>query len=942
MSTITSVGSGLWSAAGTWDAGVPANGDIVIVSAGHDVEFDVDQSGFVAGITLTVNGLLFASLTTGTYYLKLAENMNGSGTLRAGTSAAHYPDTCLFTIFLAVGKTITATNLTLDLNCSEPTYTYVKLSAPASAGDTVLSVDTDVTADIWAVGNLIHVDNINKAQQSEERTIAGGGIAAGTITITAGLTASKLAGSTICLINRNIFISASWCTAVTGGIVGRVFATIYNAIMPYMSCSNLVIGGVISTTTGLPCVGVVYSSNCTVSSVITGTTNAFGTGTADSTFSGLASGCYDAFNNTLNCHIGGLIRGCRAGGNGAQNTQFTGIIEYCNYGAITSFNDEYGGTIRYCNFGIFPQEGVGGGLLSGTITNCGTGVQGVFNLRITGSIINCTTGIYGGSGVLAGATLAGNTFDINPNYALWVCYNTPITTILHNAPTINLYPMGGVESFDASVAGDYKMSTEGGITTNVTAPVPVGYIRAYETVLREALSEGFWQQRVLVPADSSVTFEMWIRKDTSMAYKPRCWIFLESMEPFVTGTPLKEFIFPDDDNNTWETNTYTHTNADDYDKTLIVRFLGKNATGSMFTALTVAPTSAITVTVAAGAAVIMPAQLFCTVNDLLSDPQPPAGNVEILFKEIQAASQTIQQEIGEFIPVTMTRKFDGRGRQKLFIPPVLAVTGLVNDDTAIAATDYILQPDGRFWPNGPYTSLEVSPDATVLSAFADKKEGVELPARWGLYEEIEVTGATLGISQSDSKTTLQVSDGSKISPGAVLLIGSEQELVTGYSTPVAAITTLNGTIDATQETIILTNGALVNIGEILRLGVEQMRILDIATHTLYVQRHWNKTFGAAHATGASVDVYRKFTVVREVNGTVAAAHYLATIISRYLVPADVLFLCKEIATLMILKATSGYAGRTGNQELGTVYYNDAFPRFDLERIRDHYSIKTVR
>ena len=337
------------------------------------------------------------------------------------------------------------------------------------------------------------------------------------------------------------------------------------------------------------------------------------------------------------------------------------------------------------------------------------------------------------------------------------------------------------------------------------------------------------------------------------------------------------------------------------------------------------------------------AQIFCTVNDLLNDPQPPAGDIDILYKEILAASQTILQEIGEFIPVVETRKFQGRGGQRLFIPPLLALTGsIVNDDTTLVAADFIYQPDGRHWRNGPYSWLEVAEEPTNLSAWCTEREGVEIPARWGLYEETEVTGTTLGAAQSNSETSLQVSDGSKLSPGAVAYIGTEQELVTGYSTPVAAVTTLNGTIDATQESIVLTNGALVNIGETLRIGVEQMRILDIATHTAYVQRHWNKTLGAAHTTGANVDVYRKFTLVRGVNGTTAAAHDNAVAVSRYLAPADVLFLCKEIATLMVNKAASGYAGRTGNQELGTVYYNDAFPRFDLERIRDHYLIKTVR
>jgi hypothetical protein len=331
--------------------------------------------------------------------------------------------------------------------------------------------------------------------------------------------------------------------------------------------------------------------------------------------------------------------------------------------------------------------------------------------------------------------------------------------------------------------------------------------------------------------------------------------------------------------------------------------------------------------------------MYCTVNDLLNDPQPPAGDVEILYREIKAASQTILQEIGAFIPVTMTRKFNGKGKRCLFVPPLLAVTGLVNDETAIADTDYILQPDGRFWPNGPYTRLEVNPDAVVLSAFTDEEADVEISGSWGLWTETADSGATAAALQSDSATSLQVSDGSKISPGAVLLIGSEQELVSGYDTPVTAITTLNGAIDATQEAIILTNGALANIGEIIRIGVEQMRILDIATHTLYVQRHWNKTAGAAHTSGVAVDVYRKFVVARAVNGTTAAAHAANAAISRYLVPGNIELLCKKLATLALSAAATSYAGKSGNSELGTVYYYDMFPRYDIERMRDQYRIK---
>jgi hypothetical protein len=56
MATITSVQSGNWSDAATWDNGVPADGDIVIVEYGHNVVVDVDMSGYATGIYLTVSG----------------------------------------------------------------------------------------------------------------------------------------------------------------------------------------------------------------------------------------------------------------------------------------------------------------------------------------------------------------------------------------------------------------------------------------------------------------------------------------------------------------------------------------------------------------------------------------------------------------------------------------------------------------------------------------------------------------------------------------------------------------------------------------------------------------------------------------------------------------------------------------------------------------------
>lgn len=334
------------------------------------------------------------------------------------------------------------------------------------------------------------------------------------------------------------------------------------------------------------------------------------------------------------------------------------------------------------------------------------------------------------------------------------------------------------------------------------------------------------------------------------------------------------------------------------------------------------------------------AQIFCTVADLIADTQSPVADEARFYAAIREASDFIQKEIGWFIPVSMTRKFNGRNKTVLFVPPLLAVTQIVNDDDTLASADYQLLPQESFWANGPYCQVVIDVDATNLSFWNNEDDGVQITGRWGKYERSGLTGATVAdtTKQTDSQTTLKVSDGSKVSPGMVLLIGSEQELATGWASPTTSVTQLNGAMTATDETLTVDNGALLNVGEVLRIGFEQMYISDKNGHICAVKRGWNGTARVLHADDSAVDAYRTMNVERGVNGTTAAEHTNGTAISRYFAPDDIQGLTKQIAFLLVEKAKSGYQGKTGNQETGTVFYHDAFPRFDIERLRNAYFI----
>jgi hypothetical protein len=335
------------------------------------------------------------------------------------------------------------------------------------------------------------------------------------------------------------------------------------------------------------------------------------------------------------------------------------------------------------------------------------------------------------------------------------------------------------------------------------------------------------------------------------------------------------------------------------------------------------------------------AQFFCTVADLVSDKQAPGLDETRMFQAIRDASDFVQKHIGWFIPVTLTRSFQGNGSGRLALPAMLlGITSITNDGVTLATTDYVLKPDDGYWASGPFGELHVDEDSNLLSAWSEDKNGVAISGRWGMFERSGISGATVQdtTQQSDSQRTLKVSDGGKVSPGMVLLIGSEQEAVTGWEAPTEAVTVLNGAITAADEIITVDNGALVHSGEILRVDFEQMKIKDIRSNQCSVIRSWNGTGKVAHADDKAVDVYRTVTVDRGVNGTTAAVHANGVAISRYFVPDDILYLTKEIATLSANKAQGGYQGRTGNDQTGVVFYNDAFPQFDIQKIKENYYI----
>lgn len=331
---------------------------------------------------------------------------------------------------------------------------------------------------------------------------------------------------------------------------------------------------------------------------------------------------------------------------------------------------------------------------------------------------------------------------------------------------------------------------------------------------------------------------------------------------------------------------------------------------------------------------------YCTLDELVRDLELSTANDDILERFIIPATQYVLREIGPFIPVYEQKLLQGSGGTRMSVPPLTTIVAISNDGVELSASDYQLGPSDRMWMYGPYIKIDCDLDTSTVAVWDSARDGVQLTAAFSLWEQTAKTGATLAVTLDNDDETLVASDGSKLSPGAVLLLDSEMLFVTGSDEPSAAVTSLAADCAAGDNVLTVASAASINIGEVIRVDFEDFKVLRKSGNRLNVVPGWNNTTKSAHTSSADVDVYRAFRVERAINGTSAGGHTSGAVIKRYKTPEDINYLTRQIAALMLKKSQTGYAGRSGNAD-GETFYNFEFPRDAIERIKRNYYIPRV-
>lgn len=269
-------------------------------------------------------------------------------------------------------------------------------------------------------------------------------------------------------------------------------------------------------------------------------------------------------------------------------------------------------------------------------------------------------------------------------------------------------------------------------------------------------------------------------------------------------------------------------------------------------------------------------------------------------------------------PRTATRYFrwpkkDGGGATNLWLDEneLISVTTLTAGGTAIAASDYFLEPVNS---GPPYRNIELDLDSQAsFTNSGTAQRAIAITGLWGIHNDQKSAG-TLAEALDASETAVDVSDASLVGVGDVLTVESERMLVTGRSSLATGVN-LGTALTAlkSNQTIAGISGGF-NVGEVLLIGAERMKIIENNGTDLTVIRAYDGSTLAAHSIGAGLFAYRTLNVERGALGSTAATHSISTAVTKWAVPELARDLCKAEAITRLEQEFSAYGARVYSDE----------------------------
>lgn len=183
---------------------------------------------------------------------------------------------------------------------------------------------------------------------------------------------------------------------------------------------------------------------------------------------------------------------------------------------------------------------------------------------------------------------------------------------------------------------------------------------------------------------------------------------------------------------------------------------------------------------------------------------------------LYSVSREVEQWTGRrFYATTATRVFKPDDEDEITVDDLLSVTTLKTDhngdrtyEITWSTTDYDLEPANaaQMSPPQPYWRIEAAPLGRYCFP-EDMPRGVQVVGKWGYYDVLQTSTATLAEDLDASETGVDVSDGAAFKVGQVVEIDSERMEISAISTNSLTVERgVNGTTAATHS-----NGAAIRV-----------------------------------------------------------------------------------------------------------------------------------
>jgi len=481
MATATSTGSGSWSDAiwsgGSGAGGAPADGDDVVIAAGHNVLMNADLSSWTGLTTLTIAshattpGMLYfkdgtdghLKFRTGTNYGILGNNdgvtlgrllANHDGSWPAGDTDDPLTFANKAIIQLDGTSRIMGTYLEIKLFCTQPTNTFVETygaaytctdqstdintttgiitftGAPPSEGTPVMIKSSGTLPTGWTNTDVYYVRTVSgntcklALQNADANIVIPSATGSGTLTMYSGHTNTSTATMNVV---QDVTADTPWVTTDGHDYVCLVDCNEPENYDQQRTQLTTINAGTIVLSANVDSaqypLARIFLVSRNVSIRFTGNTNVNILDAVHNSIlqceiratAGTGTTFYgNGLNTSYSNTISGTISGCYNGLAYSYSNTISGTISGCAYGLFYSYSNTISGTISGCNNGLNITYS---NTISGTISGCYNGLAYSYSNTISGIISGCAYSLYYSYSNTISGTISGCNYALESSYS---------------------------------------------------------------------------------------------------------------------------------------------------------------------------------------------------------------------------------------------------------------------------------------------------------------------------------------------------------------------------------------------------------------------------------------------------------------------------------------------------------------------------------------------